>query len=69
MVKKAEQIVLKLVAVVATRRYLKYRLPDELFEDEEPVLLLSGRHVYVHKNREGGEVQQIVLVLPKKEGE
>jgi hypothetical protein len=67
MVKKNEKLVLKCEAAVATRRYLKYKLPGELFEDEEPVVLFSGRHVYLHKGDGGDGVKQIVIMLGSEE--
>lgn len=62
---KAGKIVLKCEAVNATKRYLKYRLPGELFDDEEPIALFSGRHIYVLKG-EGDDdksVKEVVIQL------
>lgn len=67
MVKQNEKIVLECKAVPATKRYLKYRLPDELFEDEEPDVLFSRKHVYVRKGDEGDKVKQVVVVLQSGE--
>jgi len=67
MVKQNEKIVLECKAVPATKRYLKYRLPDELFEDEEPDVMFSGKHVYVRKGDEGDKVKQVVVVLQSGE--
>ena len=61
MVKQKVEIVLKCVAVQETKRYVKYRLPDELFEDEEPAVLFSGRHIYILKGDENAGVKQVVL--------
>jgi hypothetical protein len=71
MVKKLdgkERKVLECVAVVPTKRYLKYKLPESLFEDEEPEVLFSTRHVYVLKAEAGDKVREIVLVLPGENG-
>jgi len=62
-IKKSEEIALKCKAVQETKRYMKYKLPDELFEDEEPVVLFSGKHIYVHKGDKTDSVKQIVLSL------
>ena len=67
MVKKVKKLELKCVAVHETRRYRKYKLPSELFDDEEPVVLFSGRHVYLHKGNEGDGVKQVVIVLGSEE--
>lgn len=63
MVKKNGKLVLECIATPETKRYLKYRLPDELFEDEEPVVLFASKHIYLHKGDEGEGVKQIVLML------
>ena len=60
---KAGKIVLECAAVNETKRYLKYRLPAELFEDEEPEVLFSGRHIYLLKGNENATVKQVVIVL------
>lgn len=55
--------VLELVcsAVQETMRYRKYKLPEELFEDEEPVVMFSGKHIYVLKGEEAEKVKRIVV--------
>ena len=69
MVKKGKELELECVAVHETKRYRKYKLPSELFDDEEAVVLFSGKHIYVHKGDEGEGVEQIVIVLCSTEGE
>lgn len=60
---KAGKIVLKCEAVPVTRGYLKYRLPGEVFEDEEPDVLFSGRHIHVRKGDDNKAVKEIVVEL------
>lgn len=69
MVKTKGKVVLECKAVPETKRYLKYRLPDELFEDEEPIILLSGKHVYLLKNDDVASVKKIEVVLGSPESE
>ncbi|HUW46866.1 MAG TPA: hypothetical protein VMW50_13890 [Dehalococcoidia bacterium] len=53
---------------IETKRYVKYRLPAELSDDEEPVVLFAGKHVYLHKVSDGGDViTKIVLNFTDKE--
>ena len=67
LVKKGGKLVLSCTSVPATKRYFKYRLPDELFEDEEPVVLLSGKHIYLHKGDEGNGIKKIEIILESEE--
>ena len=63
MVKNDKEVVLKCVGVQPTKRYLKYKLPAELFDDEEPEFLFSGRHIYVLKSGENGDCERVVFDL------
>lgn len=64
---KNGKLVLKCEVTTPTKRYLKYRMPPELFEDEEPLVMFSGRHVYLNKGAEGDGVKQVVIMLGSKE--
>ena len=57
------KLVLKCKATTPTKRYLKYSMPPELFEDEEPFVMFSGRHVYLNKGAEGDVVKRVVIEL------
>lgn len=63
MIKKDGKLVLECEGVVQTKRYMKFRLPEELFEDEESVVLFSGRYVYLHKGDDGEGIEEVVMRL------
>lgn len=63
MIRKNGKMILECKAVNETKRYLKYKLPVELFEDEEPEVLFSGRHVYLLKGDDNASVKQVVIML------
>ena len=69
MVKENGRLMLECKEVHETKRYRKYKFPEELFEDEERVVMFSGKHVYLHKGDDGDGVKEVVIVLGSEEKE
>lgn len=59
--KNGEVLELRCEVLADTKRYRKFKLPVELWEDEEPVVLFSGRHMYLLKGEENQGVKKVVV--------